>query len=971
VPLGHVLAETGRLREAAALFETLSGRDLLTEAGYAALTSWYVSLGLDEDARRTRFRRYRRLDEHRLSRHIRDAERRLRRRRREEAMGDLDPDVLLMIRALLGKAKHVENHLHTVQSLYRATKDVRVLASLADALVGHTTERTYGALERSWRIVREIHEEATCDAIAERLAERRKGPDVDATDRRALLLLEAMVERRAAEVLNEPGPHVERALAALKESFPTMWRTGERRLLAKFLAALGRIPDERLAAEQLSQLERILRFEPRGTADRLPIAFSLAETRWVYAQREEAVDGLEAALAEVRESAGGALPPTAREKAGRLVAWLTDMNHFARAETYVFAERERQSKKGEQLAYSRMLHPLYLSCLREGGTVSLGTGAALYAAARKVLEEAMLNDEPGQVTQAIQWSCHLHEEAARKPEIATAGEDLERFARDRLPEVLARATGDTRHIVLSLANSLSRIRSTRSALALLVARLEAVPEGRTAQPEAWAAWCRNMAAWRHRTPDLGDLEPRLLAVVLRELDHDLVSLRSRGRYIYAPGHKHYFWKAKSADFLAIARKVIEVHAEWPNRVVRAAEYLWGPLDRREEAVRTLLSADELGKLTPPGRSVLVDWLLHDKQHADALAHVSKLVEVEPDQIRHRLRQMTALHALGRPDEAGAVSDATRERFVAMERWNEHVGRSLARHCLDCDLFERSAALYEEAIRSYERKLRSSGSYGRNTWLGDAYAHMASALASLGRLDEAMDAACAAVVASGRTHALRQTLKTMDDLDAYVARWDARVEESGLDSAAIRGALGQAYADRKDHARAAAQAEIACLLRPEDPEVHGQLVRALDRMKDAEGACRALARAIRQAPGDLSRYLDLAGRYDRMKRPGEAARARTGLVEEKPNEAEGHRKLALLLMRQKRYEDAVVHYRQVVRIRSLEPDGWLDLAEALIKAKRLDEARQTLEHVLKVKWDRRHGKVLERTSRILRKIPDGD
>jgi tetratricopeptide (TPR) repeat protein len=968
LPLGYLLAETGRLREAAALFEMLAGRDALDEAGYAAMTNWYVSLGRREDAMRTRLRRYRLVPEHTLSRRIGQATRMRSGSRGREPSGEIDPDVLLMIRTLLSKASHVENHLHVVQSLYRHTKDFRVLASLADAVIGHTLERTHGALKRSWNMISGIHEEATCDSIAERLAERRM-LDLDATDRRALLLLEAMVERRAAEVLDEPGPHAKKALEALKASFPTMWRAGERRLLAELLASLGRIPDERLAAERISQIERIHRFEERGSPDRLPIAIALAGTYWVHERHDAAIDVLTDALAEVRESCDGALPPSARPWAARLVDYLQQREQFARAEAYVFAERDRQAETDEKLAYTRLLLPLYVNCLREGGTVSLGSGEALYSGAREVIEEALIGDHPAHLAQAIEQYCRLHETAARVVKIVSAGEDLERFSKEPFVDALARMTADRHQSVLRVATALAKIRYPLSGLTLLVTRLEFLREARTVRLASWNAWCRSMAIWRHETKDLGELESRLLVVVLRELEHDLVSLRRHSRHIYAPGSQHFFWSEKAGIFLAVARRVIEMHAAWPNRVQAAAEYIWGPLNRHEEAVGVLTAADARGRLTAPGRSVLAGWFLELKRYADALAHLEKLVVKDPDQIMHRTRMMTALHALKRPEEAGVVSDETHEHLLAKKLWNEHAGRTLAKSCLGCGLLKRSVVLNEEAIRTYERQRRGTRRTGNDYWLGNAYGDLARALAGLGKFDEAIDAASAAVVASGRTQVLRQTLKAIDDMDAYVARWDAHVAESGLDSAAIRGAIGMAYMDRKNPALAVPQLEAACLLRSEDAQTHVQLIRALDKLKDAEAACRAVARAIRQAPGRIDRYLDLARRLEKLGRKDEAERALTGLVEEKPTEADGHRRLGRHLMKLRRHDEAIIQFEQVARIRSLEPDGWLDLADALIKAKRMDEARRILEHVLKTKWDRRFRKVMEKTSRILRRIPD--
>ena len=66
------------------------------------------------------------------------------------------------------------------------------------------------------------------------------GPRPTSTSR-ALDLLELLVERRAAELQNQPGPHVQRALAAMRRAWKRDWSPGEPRLMADLLASLGTI----------------------------------------------------------------------------------------------------------------------------------------------------------------------------------------------------------------------------------------------------------------------------------------------------------------------------------------------------------------------------------------------------------------------------------------------------------------------------------------------------------------------------------------------------------------------------------------------------------------------------------------------------------------------------------------------------------------------------------------------------------
>ena len=47
-------------------------------------------------------------------------------------------------------------------------------------------------------------------------------------------MLEALVERRAAELVNQPGPHRDKTLAALERSFKRVWSPGEPRLMITY-----------------------------------------------------------------------------------------------------------------------------------------------------------------------------------------------------------------------------------------------------------------------------------------------------------------------------------------------------------------------------------------------------------------------------------------------------------------------------------------------------------------------------------------------------------------------------------------------------------------------------------------------------------------------------------------------------------------------------------------------------------------
>ncbi|MHC4859757.1 MAG: hypothetical protein ACYTDY_06665 [Planctomycetota bacterium] len=359
IALAYLLAETGRVEDAAAQLEAVAALDELAAAGYAVLADWYLVLGDGNRRERAIEKRYEVTSEGRLARLLYGEVRRLGRRDSANVPADLDPEVLRVIRAILGKATYPANYEGNIRRLYRAVKDFRLLAGLADGVLGHTPQGIYPFLVQTSRTISEVHEEATCDEIAAAIAGRFPDARTD-TDRRALRLLLAAVERRAANVLNEPGPHVAKALDAMRAAFPGSWLPGERRLMASFLASLGKIPREPLATEQLRQLTELHRLEETGTEDRLRIAQFLGRTLWQYDRHDDALDLVAAALEEHREASGGRLPLGAHDVVEDLIGWLESLGRFRRAESLLLAEIARQPQVTREWFHLRLLR-LYVN----------------------------------------------------------------------------------------------------------------------------------------------------------------------------------------------------------------------------------------------------------------------------------------------------------------------------------------------------------------------------------------------------------------------------------------------------------------------------------------------------------------------------------------------------------------------------------------------------------------------------------
>ncbi len=964
------------MRDAAERFEEVARVGEMGEGEFVTLADWYLVLGDDVRREATLERRYAVVHEYELQNRIHRERNRVQSRGGSRDDGDgvpqaMDDEILRVIRALLAKSSQPANALWSVQSLYSTTKDFRLLASLADGVVGHTPEAIYPFLTAAGGMLQEVHEEATCDEVRARLEERLATAKTS-TDRRGLGLLMVLVERRAAEVLNQPGPHAARALADLQRARQGEWLPGERRLMAEFLASLGRIPDPALAAEQVAQLTDLHRAETPGGVDRLRIAHALFRTQWGYDRRDDAVDGLAAALDEHRLARGGALPAETNDLADALAGWHEALRRYSAGEAWLLAEAARQKATSQQQWYARRTFQLWVRCLENGGTVSIGAGEVLYRTAREKMERALADHAPDQLAEVLTSYCALHRAAHANAKVKGVGDDLVRFSRTLLPEVLPRFGQQASQQVLHVAEAIYAIAGPLPALTLAVERLESEPAWYSTRGRGYGAWQQlghRVAEWRLESRALGALGPRLLAVVLRELERDLVSEEQHGRYLY-DRHNHGFWAEKAEDFARVARKVISENQQAPGRLRHTAEYLWTGLDLRDEAIATLEDAGRRGALAEDGRYRLVAWHQELQHWRESLPHAEKLVAERPDNLAYRIVNVRALHGVARDDDGRALVDATRAHFADLQsRKLISTGTSaqLADLCLECGYLDRAATLYPEAISERRRAVRGGSG---DSELSRLYTGLARALAGLARHDEAVDAACAAVVAWGpdssnrqnALQALRDVLAAIPELATWTARWEEQAAASGMDAPVVRLALADLHLQRNEPDAALRHLLVARRHTPDDVAVHAAVVRAYEMKKDAAGTCDALATSLHHLPDQPDLYERLAQCMTGLGRTDDAERALTGLAEYAPNEAEGHRRLAILRTTAARHDDASQQWRQVVRIRSTEVDGWLELARSLARAGHKADAHAALDLVLASKWASGQRAAVENVSR---------
>ncbi|MDZ7617362.1 MAG: hypothetical protein U1E05_10170, partial [Patescibacteria group bacterium] len=552
----------------------------------------------------------------------------------------------------------------------------------------------------------EVREEATVDQIVEHLTVVRRRAQTD-VDRRALDLLELIIERRAGELLNQPGPHGEKALAAMRRAMSTDWTPGEPRLAANLLASLGCIAYQPLANEQVQVLEALHGEAERGTDDRLQIAWCLGRTYWGYQRHDDAIACLESALAEFDEANKGILPASANNALGTLVDYLESRRHFARGEKLLLAQLKHPATTQQQYWLAERLYRLYEAAICNDGTVSLGAGQVLYAAVERRIRDALSTGDANHRHRLIERLCSIYREAKRK-NLDGVGNDLQTFAFKQLSKVLIGQTHQYQSIVSQVGETLREVVNFRVALALLIERIEREPAWfRLNNQDGWSQFGHSLAHWRTQVTELGELEPRLLRIVLAELRRDLETQQSRNRGMY---HRHhgYFWADKAGDFAATAEAVLTRRANSGVTIAYAAHYLYHGLDRRDRAIEVLLAAYGRNVLDESGKAALVDYLQQQNRHAESIPLLLPLVQTRPDNVNYRVQLMRAYFHAEQSTKLHATLQAAHEHFHAEGRWIENAMALLAYGCLETRLYQQAVDYYREVIAHHQRTRPNRG-----------------------------------------------------------------------------------------------------------------------------------------------------------------------------------------------------------------------------------------------------------------------
>ncbi len=146
--LAYVVAERGRLEQAAAVLDAEAHRGDLTAAQWALLADWQLALGNDDARARSLQARYDAMGVYEL-RNLLSTLTPSTGRRGAGVPADVDPEAFRVLRTLLRKASEPDDHLWNIRRFYEAVRDHRTLAALAEGVPGHTPGSIYDYLQDS------------------------------------------------------------------------------------------------------------------------------------------------------------------------------------------------------------------------------------------------------------------------------------------------------------------------------------------------------------------------------------------------------------------------------------------------------------------------------------------------------------------------------------------------------------------------------------------------------------------------------------------------------------------------------------------------------------------------------------------------------------------------------------------------------------------------------------------------------
>jgi hypothetical protein len=960
--LARLHAERGQFADAIQLVQANERESVLSPGDHALMARWQLVLDDREAYIQSRIETLKAVEEWQLNNWINQTMQAWHGYNNRPIPSELDENVLFAFQALFEKSANPSSYIYTLRQSYAACRDFRLLKMVPDAVLGRTPQQVYAFLQNlNSNLLSEVRNESTADEIMARINELRESRQLTAMDERALDLLECLVERRSADVLNQPGPHGTAAAAALKRAFKHELADGEIRQMAAFLDSLGRLKQQPLIDEQLRQLRDLLGRTKPGTDDHIHVSWHLANTLfWQYNKRADGMTMMQAAIRAYEKTHVDGWPKHAEGPINGFIGFFEALGQVSSGEQFIRKHIANPANEGQRFWFKKRLNRLYRFALSTHARVSLGSEAQLLQKTIALMV-AQASEEPNDDYRYSVLSLIPDIfDTAHREKVPTASAQYQTYAFEQMPPVLKLLKNNYESVVRKTSVSVKTRLGVKKGLEFLIGVVENYPD-RFAYTyySAWRNHASTLGDWRTKVEEsqaLGSLSGRLLAIVIKELKRDMRMGKFSSRYIY--GHNGYqrFWAAKKTQFKKAAEEVLQQHEDSTRIAVRVATYLHGELRYRSRAIEILSIKHSAKKLNASQQTVLIRWLHAAGKYGETIAMLEPLVESYPDRASYRVFLITAYARSNRPTQAEDLIVSSDKYFRAGGRWTESNIAALAKCLFEIRRHKRAIAYYKELIPLHKRKHRNQGL--RSYSLMDYYRKLSLAHSALGQTLKAMDAATSAVLLWSKADSSRNSaisnvqhiLSAAKDLDDYIAHLDKEAEANGSDSPLLRRLCAEALAAHGKPEAAVKQFKLALQFDPTNQPARIGLIKLLDRLDRKDEALVQLLLRIDIERHNLDLYTDLINRTKDDAAWSE--RAFTSIIESAPTEHLHHQKAAELRQGQNRWSDAIVHWQQVAKHQAFEPTGLLGLAKAQIHEKKWDAAKATVEKLNATEWPSR-------------------
>jgi hypothetical protein len=966
ISLGHIRAEQGRIADGIKLFELAESETDLSGSELRTLAKWHLIVNAREAYEQIQKQSYEAMSRNALQLYVD----RQRRGWGNTPPPSLDEEMIWAMQSMFTKDNG--SYFRSFKSLYDSTKDFRLPASTADSMIGQSAPDVYRGVRQLQQSLTSINEEAAVDAMVKRSAEVRADAET-AVDRRALDLFDLLAARRAAEIDDQPGEHIQRAAAAFKNAFKHKWDTGELQMYSAFLSSLSTIKQKELADIQLSQFKQLHTLSKPESRERLLVVQYWALALWNYGRRDEAIELQRMGLQEFMEGHDGQLTHNLASQATTLANWYEAEDHFRESETFLREMIEVHESPVMKRLFDQRLYACYTRALREKSSVSLGSGIVLYTSLEKMLREEVRNSVSLR-RKFVEHLCSAYRSAVGLG-FGRAKSDLINFA-DEFFELTKTYTPDTQYSVRAIGSKLDSLISHKASVEFLIESMEREPFSlRRFDEHGWRYLGDYLARYRFDAKNQMDkkLEDRVLKIVVRELRYQLEIGNFRNSAMYNDNHT-YFWVEKKSEFAAVAIEVFKTNKDHLKVRLRMADFLRRDLGARQQSTQLLLTMLGQSQLDMNGKSKLTSFLHADGRFADSIELLESMMKEQPSYIGPRQQLTYAYYRTNQNKKAVDLLMKSVKQIKSMDgEWTVRNISSLADAAFKIEHHKVVVELHREliALRTTDH---TPGQYVEDQTLVGYFTTLSQSYSSLRQHDKAIDTACSAILHVGTDQERLQksldnlidVLANVSDLTKFVTRLDADEEETGVINPFVRKALGKVQVDRGNWEAALVHLRIAVDLRPRDGELHELIIKCFDKLKDPAAALQQLVAWIETDRRSVDKYEQLAKRLD-----GETAkeRAYTSMVEMLPNETDGHSRLATVRESQKDWGAAIEHWKRVSEIRSLEPTGLLQLANAQIKAGKKREAKESVKQLESKQWPDRFENLPEKIQ-ALRKRAGG-